>query len=355
MRLLFLAGDLATTSGWGTFCHGFLAQARARYDVECPPVRSLDRSWRLRELGLPGDVARLLSVARRSDLVHALVEPAAPLAWMLARLARKPYVISAHGTYADLAAYPRRQRALVRHAFHGATRVMPVSSYTASVARRSFGGELPIEVVPGGFTAPAVAAAVRTQNAIPRVLSVGVLKARKGFHTLIEAIARIDRPIACDIVGPIGSPSYRERLDLLVRTNGLGDRVAIHGRVSAERLADLYRGADLFVLAAEHVGAAFEGLGLVYLEALSYGVPVIGAEDSGAIDVIRPGENGLLVPPGSSAALAAAMAKILDDPARAASMRCVAPDSTRGFGWSEVGARMDAVWRAATQWRGSGP
>ncbi|HEX4492960.1 MAG TPA: glycosyltransferase family 4 protein [Acidimicrobiia bacterium] len=352
MRLLFLAGDLTTTSGWGTYCNGFLARARAVHGddaVACPPLASLDRSWRWRELGTPRDLARLVRLARGSALIHALVEPAAPLALALATLARCRFVVSAHGTYADLAAYPRRQRAAIRFAFRRAAAILPVSSYTATVARRSF-GDVPIAVVPGGFTPPPLRPQARTTTSeVPRLLSVGVLKERKGFHTLLVAIARLHARgvrVACDIVGPIPSKAYRARLDGLVRDHDLGADVSIRGVVSADELAALYAGADLFVLASEHVGPAFEGLGLVYLEALSYGVPVIGSHDSGAIDVIRDGVNGLLVTPGSPEALASAIARILGDASLAGAMRSVAPDSARGFTWDEVGTRMNAVWTA---------
>jgi colanic acid/amylovoran biosynthesis glycosyltransferase len=349
MRILFLAPDLTVVGGAGTFGRGFIAQARARYGDDNVVLGSLE-GWRFREKTLVPDVVRLRAKARGCDLIHALTERAAPVSWALSKLTRVPYIISAHGTYADLAAYPRRQRWFVRHVFRTAKVVVPVSSYTASVARKNF-GDVPMSIVPGGFDAP-VTIAERAPNPIPRILSVGALKARKGFHTLVAAVALLHRQgvrVRLDHAGRIVSPPYRAQLDEAIRSGNLSDFVSIHGRVEPEQLQALYRDADVFVLASEHDGPRFEGLGLAYLEALSHGVPVIGSEQSGATDVIRPGFNGLLVPPGNPERLAAAIATLLEDRQLVANIQRHASESIDPFAWQKVGARMDEVWRAASR------
>jgi glycosyltransferase involved in cell wall biosynthesis len=350
MRLLFLAGDLSPTNGWGTFSLGYLEQARLRHgsaNVHCEPLRSVRADW-ISLRGLAPDVMRLARIARQCDLVHALIEPAAPLAWLLRRLVGTPYVISAHGTYADTRAYPAHLRPLFRRAFRGASSIVAVSQYTARVARRSFGADLTVDVVPGGCYPKPAAADRSLRDGTPRLLSVGVLKRRKGFHTLVSALgllARQGQRVRCDIVGSAGSDGYREQLSRQIADAGLADSVALQGRVSAETLDELYANADLFVLASEHDGVAFEGLGLVYLEALAKRVPVIGSRDSGAEDVIRDGENGVLVQPGDAQGLAAAISRLLDDRALRARMQAVAPASVGEFEWNRVGDRMNAVWQ----------
>ena len=121
--------------------------------------------------------------------------------------------------------------------------------------------------------------------------------------------------------------------------------LTFHGRVSEDALDRFYANADLFVLPSEHDGLAFEGLGLVYLEALSYGLPVIGCFDSGAEDVIRDGVNGLLVPPGDPERLAAAIESILGNGETWKKMAEAAPTSIDRFRWEHVGAEMDTVYK----------
>ena len=237
MRLLFLSGNPQDTGGWATYSDGFITQARARYGrdaVSCPVLSSLDDGWQLVSRRLPVDVVQLRQLARRCDLIHALVEPTAPLAWALARLARKPYLISTHGTYADLDAYPRYQRGAIRSIFAGASSACQsartrVTSFAAASEPRSRSGWS------GGFVP--TRAVTRPTNKIPRLLSVGLLKPRKGFHTLIAALAELRRRairLRCDIVGPIGSAAYRVRLEGAIRAGGLTGDVAIRGKLEAE-------------------------------------------------------------------------------------------------------------------------
>ena len=354
LRLLFLRGDMNPTDGWGTFSIGFLEQARRRVgasNVVSPVLRAVQND-RINLIGIVPDLLGLRTVARRSDLIHALIEPAAPLAWMLSRISGTPYVISSHGTYSDIAAYPRYLRRLMRSAVRNASKIIPVSRYTASVVRRSFGDDLAISIVPGGYTALGAPSPRRTKNELPRLLSVGVLKARKGFHTLIAAVERLNSSgiaVSLDIVGRAASSAYLDSLKRAVALAHLEDRVTFHGRAPAEVVADLYSRADLFVMASEHDGVAFEGLGLVYLEALSYGVPVIGARESGAEDVISDGENGMLVAPSDPDGLATAIRRIVIDDALATKMRSAAPKSVKSFEWDQVGDRMEQVWRTCAK------
>lgn len=348
MRLLFLTSDLDVTNGWGRYAAGFLAQAKARLgegNVVAPDPATL-RSAKpavILPLRLLSDVWRLLPLARRADVIHAATEPTAPLAWTLSKLSGRPYVVSAHGTYADANAYGPLARWWMRRAFRGGT-VVAVSRYTAEVARRSFAPRR-LDVIPGGV-ADAPAQAPRSAPSRPaKLLAVGALKPRKGFHTLVAAMASLaPSEAACVIVG-VGGAEYARRLEDQVRAAKLEGRVSFRGRVSDDELDRLYAESDLFVLPSEHSGAAFEGLGLVYLEALMRGVPSIGCLDSGAEDVIRDGVNGYLVPPGDPPALVKAVRSALrpDVWPRLAS---AARGSVDGFRWDAVGARMEEQYRS---------
>jgi len=85
-------------------------------------------------------------------------------------------------------------------------------------------------------------------------------------------------------------------------------RVHFHGEVSTGELACLYAGCDLFV-----APSTYESFGLVYLEAMAHGKPVIGCRTGGVPEVVSDGVNGLLVPPGDATALAAAIRRLCED------------------------------------------
>jgi glycosyltransferase-like protein len=144
------------------------------------------------------------------------------------------------------------------------------------------------------------------------VLAVGGIEPRKGSLTLLDAIARLDDALLV-VAGGATLFDYRDELDRFAERRtalGLGDeRVRVLGPVSDDELARLYRAAD--VLAFPSVK---EGFGLVVLEALASELPVVASD----LDVLRgfvtDGRSALLVGPGDSAALAAALARVADPP-----------------------------------------
>ncbi len=133
-----------------------------------------------------------------------------------------------------------------------------------------------------------------------RLLSVGAVVPRKGFDVLIAALATLaDLPWQLTIVGDRGrDPKTASQLDADIARLNLGNRVAVLGAVSPERLEQLYAGADLFALASR-----FEGYGMAYAEAIAHGLPVIGTT-AGAIPDTVPAGAGVLVAPDDTGALA---------------------------------------------------
>lgn len=149
----------------------------------------------------------------------------------------------------------------------------------------------------------------RAPHDVPQLLSVGSVVPRKGFDVLVSALALLaDLPWRLAIVGDLTrDPSEVAKLQDLVSHYGLTGRIETLGAVPAAQLAMLYGKADLFVLASR-----FEGYGMAYAEALSYGLPVIGTT-AGAIPETIPQGAGLLVPPDDPAALAAVLRGVMVD------------------------------------------
>jgi len=186
--------------------------------------------------------------------------------------------------------------------------VVVTSPATAKLVAAGYG--VPAEHItvarPGSDPMPRTS---RDANDVPHLLSVGAVVPRKGFDTLVSALAMLaDLPWRLTIVGDLTrDPKEAAKLQELILQDRLAGRIEMLGAVSPSRLAALFGGADIFVLASR-----FEGYGMAYTEALSHGLPVIGTT-AGAIPDTIPQAAGLLVPPDDPAALAAALRGVIVD------------------------------------------
>jgi rhamnosyl/mannosyltransferase len=152
-------------------------------------------------------------------------------------------------------------------------------------------------------------AAIRERFGPRIVLSVGRLIYYKGFEYLVRAMADVDARLLIVGVGPL-----RASLERIAGEAGVADRVVFLGAVDDEDLASYYRAADVFVLASV---ARSEAFGIVQLEAMAAGVPVVNTRlDSGVPYVSLDGLTGLTVEPESPADLARAVRLLLDEPER---------------------------------------
>lgn len=144
----------------------------------------------------------------------------------------------------------------------------------------------------------------RVASSEPAIVSVGRLKAPKDFLTFVRALALLDHPFRGVIVG--NGPDRHLIEDEI-------DRLALRGKVEllGERrdAPELLRSADIFVLATRS-----ESMPMSVLEAMAAGLPVVASEVGGLPEVVADEQTGLLVPPGDPAALASAIARLLEDP-----------------------------------------
>ncbi len=152
-----------------------------------------------------------------------------------------------------------------------------------------------------------------------RLLSIGRLVDKKGFDTLLEAVAllaREGRHVRATLIG--GGP-LEEALRGQVRNLGLGDKVELTGPLPQETVREHFAGADAFVLACKEAkNRDMDGTPIVLIEAMSLGVPVVSTTVSGNPELIENGVSGFLVAPEDPAALARAVGRLMDDPAAAA-------------------------------------
>ena len=236
---------------------------------------------------------------------------------------------------------------VLRGIVRGSDAVTAISTYTADRLRRQVPSADPViipfgaTVEPGGLAPPPP----RPPGGAFELLFAGRLVERKGVHLLLDALAmlRDGPPVLLHVVG---DGPERARLEARARVLGLGAAVAFHGFVPREELEMRMAGCDAFVLpAVVDAKGDTEGLGVVLLEAMGYGKPVVASAAGGIVDIVRDGRNGVLVPPGDAAALAGAVRRLMGDAAAARAMgEAGRADVRAGFSWEVIVGRLVEVY-----------
>jgi glycosyltransferase involved in cell wall biosynthesis len=179
-----------------------------------------------------------------------------------------------------------------------------------------------------------------------RLLTVGRLVPRKGVSDVIEALTRL--PDAELVVA--GGPAVDAldvdpevvRLREIARANGVEDRVIFVGRVTRADLPALFGSADVVVAVPW-----YEPFGIVPLEAMACGRPVVGSAVGGLLDTVVPGVTGELVPPRRPDRLAGALRTLLDDPGRCAAYGNAGLERVRQtYSWARVARDTEQVYEA---------
>jgi len=177
----------------------------------------------------------------------------------------------------------------------------------------------------------------RRRGGGPRVLSISRLVPRKGVDTLVRALREV--PEATLVIAGGGREDDEAlRLRALAAAYGLQDRVKVVGSVARERVPALMRSADVLVSVPW-----YEPFGIVPLEAMACGVPVIASAVGGHLDTVAG--CGVLVPPRRPQALARALREVLADSAGRRSMGQAGAVKVRaGYGWPRVAELTEAVY-----------
>lgn len=194
------------------------------------------------------------------------------------------------------------ERANLRQAAH----VLVPSLHTAHILTSEYGVEAErITIAPPGTDPPRLEPA---PIGPPLILAVGIQHPRKGHDLLIDALAHLTHlNWQAVIAGGAHDAEYAALLADTVSERGLTKRITLAGRVPRDALRVLYSQATIFTLATR-----YEGYGIVFDEALSWGLPIISCR-TGAVPDTVPDSAGLLVPTDDVGALAAAIAKLLTD------------------------------------------
>ena len=212
-----------------------------------------------------------------------------------------------------------------------------VSAAARHFIDRFFPGDY--KVIPNGVDL------LRYQRAVPiarwkdgtsNLLFVGRLEDRKGLPHLLKAFRLIRKRGTDARLLVVGSGPQEREARRYVMTRGLAN-VEFLGRVSEEEKAQLFRTADVFVSPA----TGRESFGIVLLEAMASGAPIVCSDIHGYKGVVQRGRQGILVPPGDAKGLAAGIQELLDDPDLRASMGAEGRARAEQFSWESVTAKVE--------------
>ena len=306
------------------------APGSAEHDAGLPyPVVRRPTAMLLPTRGAARAAADLVRRHRCDTAFFGAAAPLGLLAPALRSAGVRHLVGATHGHETGWVALPGSRQLLQRIA--GDLDVLTyISEYTRgrlapSLARRTRMAQLSPGVDVDRFVPEADGAAVRRRYGLgeaPVVVCVSRLVARKGQDVLVAGWPRVlaRHPRARLLL--VGGGPAEASLRRAVVARGLADSVVLTGPVPPAELPGHYAAGDVFAMPCRtrRGGLDVEGLGMVFLEAAACGRPVVAGTSGGAPETVREGVTGHVVDPRSPAAVAGAIVRLLDDPARARSM-----------------------------------
>jgi glycosyltransferase involved in cell wall biosynthesis len=168
-----------------------------------------------------------------------------------------------------------------------------------------------------------------------RLAFVANLIPRKGLHTLLDALAWLELGSwQLTVIGsPEADPAYARAIHRQIEQLGLSEGVTLTGALPSVEVAAHLAASDVLA-----VPSAYEGFGIVYLEAMGHGLPALACTTGAAHEIITDGETGFLVPPGDAGGLADAIRLLAADRARLVAMGQAARRRFEAFPtWAEGG------------------
>jgi len=240
---------------------------------------------------------------------------------------------------------PLRRFLEVRTAVRYATRTIAVTEELADHVRPYATG--PVEAIPHGFEPEKISPEVteRAQRRIgaqgPNLLCVGYLDHDKGVTFLLSAIVMLKAEWPRLRLHVVGDGELRQELESQTAREGTASNVIFYGGLPHSDVLSMMAAVDLFVLPS----LSAEPFGIVLVEALNQGCPVVATTICGAGGIVQRAGGGLLVPPGDAKALADAIAQLLRDPGRRNHMAQAGREGAEELRWERNVLRFEKLYR----------
>lgn len=253
-------------------------------------------------------------IVQKPDLIVTTHLNFTVAAYWLKRLRNIPYWVIAHG----VEAWNLKNEALQK-ALSYANRILAVSNYTRDrLLKEQNLDPNKVVLLPNTFNSDRFQIGIKPAKLLnrynlkpeqPIILTVNRLCASesyKGYDKILAALPQIRQTIPNVHYIIVGKGDDRPRLEKLIQERNLQDCVTLAGFIPDSQLCNYYQLCDLFVMPSK-----LEGFGIVYLEALACGKPVLAGDRDGAVDALRNGELGALINPDDTEQIAQTIIQLL--------------------------------------------
>lgn len=368
MHIVLLSSSIDSTNGWGNITYEFCRRLCERIDLELHLPESEGGKVQAVELDAKCDLPPfafslrnpfkmvryyLTSIGNvRPDLIHCLFAfPYAIVAQRAAKAWSIPYLVGAQGTFGVRPLFHWPDRWFLKSAYDNAACIIVPSQFTAERIRQFSGVTTPVTVLHNAvdlerFQRRVDSEAVRRLYGDRRmILSVGGLKARKGFDTMLRAFKLVKQRTDDTVYVILGSGEGEASLKDLAASLELRD-VYFAGGKQGDELVAHFQACDVYAHTPRIVDWQFEGFGIVYLEASACGKPVVGSRSGGVPDAVQDGVTGLLVPEDDPQATAEALIAVLTDHSFANRLGQAGLEYARQHDWSYYVDKMIDLYRS---------
>jgi D-inositol-3-phosphate glycosyltransferase len=366
---------------------GFEADIFTRLDGDLPPIEDVAPNVRLVRIAagpvapiekeaivthLPEFAANLEAFAREQPapygIVHSHYWQSGWAGGLLARRTNVPHVVMFHtlGEVKNRARIseqePRQRIHHERNVVRRADAILTASDHERVFLERYYGAEPGrIHTIPCGIDLDLFRPQPREQARLdlrldhdrPVILWVGRLEALKGVDILVSAVAQLgERDVTLLLVGGDDRASgLRESLEAQAAAEGITANVRFEGPVPHDRLPAYYSAADVVV-----VPSYYESFGLVAVEAMACGTPVVASRVGGLVSTVTDGVTGYLIPWRCPEPFAEKLEVLLNNPELRANFSAAARRSVERYRWSRIGNEMAAFYDQvySEHWRRTG-
>jgi glycosyltransferase involved in cell wall biosynthesis len=293
----------------------------------------------------------MLASGKKYDIINThFAVPTGPVGLALSRIFGIPNVLSVHGSdvYNPSSKLSPHHYPLLRWAvriiMNGADKVVAQSRDNKNCAERFYHPKTDISVIPLGMPEPSCKITAKEGPAVKkngfRLISIGRMAKVKGYEHLIKAMDLLRKRGQDLMLLLVGDGPERAVLEELSRELSVADIVEFPGWISGEQKYRLLSESDLYVMSSIH-----EGFGVVLLEAMACGLPIVCTNRGGQTDIIEDNKNGILVPPSDAEALADAILALKNDAERRRAMSFNNKEHVKQYFIADIAQRYDGLFR----------
>jgi len=248
----------------------------------------------------------------RPEIIHVhFAVPAGPIAWLLLKIERIPYVLTTHlgdvpgGVPEKTEKWFRWIHPFVPPIWDNAARVVAVSEYTRQLALKRY--PVDISVIPNGVDIQKFKPDILFRNDIPRIVFAGRFMAQKNPVQVVRVLARLQAlPWECTM---FGDGLLRPEVEQEITKHKLSERIQLRGWTEPSDVIAKFSKSEILFMPSRS-----EGLPVVGVQAMASGMAIVAGNTGGFIDLVKPGENGFLYDPDDVEGMCEGLRKLLSEP-----------------------------------------